>query len=95
MDVTEFVLWKKDEDTYSGFGKYFGLSEYPCLIKRKNNSYEVIMKINNKWIKVGSFYKYKRPIRIRAEKEYWWLGEIRIGDDVFHVLDLGNRLRGI
>jgi len=50
----------------------------------KNNI--VLVLINDRWQKIGYFIKYSKPIKIRANREYECIGEIRSNEVIYHVV---------
>ena len=90
FDITEFVLWKKESGNFTGYAKYFGLKQYPVILKKQSKCYVVLVKVNDKWEKIGVFFMYEKPTTIRGRKLYKCVGEIRIGKSTYHVVEESN-----
>ena len=102
FDITEFVLWKKESGNFTGYAKYFGLKQYPAMIKKtKNGHYVVLIKKDpndKRWKGIGKLFLFDKPIKVRGRKEYKCIGIIktRVGD--FHLVlddEASNRYLGI
>jgi len=93
--ITDFIFWKRSDSTFTGYARRGFETLRRAVIKGPNVFIEVTKGGEKKLKRVGYFKRYDRPIKIRADKIYDCIGEIRIGDYTYHLLDYGKYYRAI
>ena len=101
IEITEFILRKTEGGHFKGWAKYFGLKQYPVLIRKQGDQYIVLIKKDpeqKRWKGIGKLFLYDKPITIRGKKEYKCIGIIKIRakeDQEFHLVEDDGKYLGI